>query len=98
VEGPASRLFNEWAGLQFLGEVGGDPPPAPRLYGGDRQADIFLMEDFGTGTRLDHALLGLDAAAAARTLVALSGTVAGGTQGHGASQTKEHHAPVSHRQ
>lgn len=74
-EGPASRLFDEWAGLQFLGEVGGDSPLAPRLYGGDRDAGILLMEDFGTGMRLDHALLGQDAAVAAHTLVALSRTV-----------------------
>lgn len=73
--GPASRFFNEWAGLQFLAQVGGDPPLSPRFYGGDRDAGFLLMEDFGRGTRLDHALLGSDAAAAEKTLVALFDTV-----------------------
>src|SRR5690349_979730 len=31
----ASRLFNEWAGLQLLQEHGIAPPVAPRFYGGD---------------------------------------------------------------
>src|SRR5262245_33281147 len=35
--GPAERLFNEWAGLQFLTEISGVDSPAPRLYGGDRE-------------------------------------------------------------
>ena len=73
--GPASRLFNEWAGLQFLCEVCEDPLPAPRFYGGDRTAGIIIMEDFGTDTRLDHALRGTDAVAAEKTMVALFETV-----------------------
>lgn len=73
--GPASRLFNDWAGLQFLSEACEGPPLAPRLYGGDRNAGILLMEDFGTGTRLDHALLGRDTVAAEMTMVALFETI-----------------------
>ena len=75
IGGPASRLFDEWAGLQFLNDVCTDPLPAPRFYGGDRSAGIILMEDFGTGMRLDHALRGEDAAVAEKTMVALSATV-----------------------
>ena len=62
--GPASQFFNEWAGLQFLSEVCEDPLPSPRFYGGNRNAGIILMEDFGTGIRLDHVLRGNDAALA----------------------------------
>src|SRR4051794_10641576 len=31
-DGPAVRFFNEWAGLQFLGECFGDDSPVPRFY------------------------------------------------------------------
>ena len=72
---PAAPLFNEWAGLQFLGQVCQEPLPIPRFYGGDRQAGFILMEDFGLGARLDHCLSGEDGALAERTMVALSQTV-----------------------
>jgi hypothetical protein len=74
-DGPASRLFNEWAGLQFLSEVCSDPLPAPYFYGGNRERGFIVMEDFGDGTRLDHALLGQDAALAEKTVVALFQTI-----------------------
>lgn len=73
--GTASRLFNEWAGLQFLSEACEDPLPNPRFYGGDRNAGIILMEDLGTGKRLDHILRDNDAVLAEKTMIALSGTV-----------------------
>jgi hypothetical protein len=75
LRGPAPRLFNEWAGLQFLSEVCSEPLPSPRFYGGSRDAGFIVMEDFGAETRLDHALLGTDAAAAEKTMIALSETV-----------------------
>ncbi len=75
LEGPASRLFNEWAGLQFLSEVCEAPLPAPSFYGGDRNAGLILMEDFGTGMRLDHALRDKDAAVAEKTMITLFETV-----------------------
>ena len=75
LEGPAARLFDEWAGLQFLNEVCQPPLLAPRFYGGDRRAGILLMEDLGTGLRLDQALLGKDAIVAEKTVVALFETV-----------------------
>jgi hypothetical protein len=55
--GPAERLFNDWAGLQFLSEVLGTASPAPRFYGGDRTAGFIVMEDLGTGIGLHEALL-----------------------------------------
>lgn len=74
-DGPASRLFNEWAGLQFLGEVCSDPLPAPHFYGGNRDRGFIVMEDFGDGTRLDHVLLGEDTNFAERTVIALMQTI-----------------------
>ena len=75
--GPASRLFNEWASLQFLGEVAPpDPPLAPRLYGGDRDLGILVMEDLGDRTEgLPDRLLGNDPVAAEADLVAYATTV-----------------------
>ncbi len=74
--GPASRLFNEWASLQFLGEVIPDRPVAPRLYGGDRDAGILVMEDLGpVADGLTESLLGDDPVAAEADLVAYATTV-----------------------
>ncbi|HEV2065527.1 MAG TPA: phosphotransferase [Thermomicrobiales bacterium] len=74
--GPASRLFNEWASLQFLGEMAPDPPLAPRLYGGDREVGILVMEDLGHSAEgLPDRLLGDDSVAAEADLVAYATTV-----------------------
>lgn len=73
--GVASTFFGEWAGLELLTETDGEDPVAPRFYGGDRAAGVMVMEDLGTGARLDHALLADDEAAAERTLRALMGTL-----------------------
>lgn len=75
LRGPASMLFNEWAGLQFLTEACQGTLPAPRFYGGNREAGFIVMEDFGTGKRLDHLLLADDPVPAEETLIALSSTV-----------------------
>ena len=69
--GPAGRLFNEWAGLQFLSEIDAKPTLAPKLYGGDREAGVIVIEDMGGGTQLDDLLLGDDATAAEAGLLAL---------------------------
>ena len=74
-DGQTTRFLNEWAGLQFLQALCPTAPLAPRLYGGDRQAGILLLEDFGPGSRLDHAVLGEDPGSAAKTMVALSTTL-----------------------
>lgn len=75
VDGPAASFFDEWAGLHFLNQVCRRPLPGPEFYGGDQGAGLILMEDYGAGTRLDHALLGEDAALAQKTLIALFETV-----------------------
>ena len=78
-DNPATiTFFNEWASLQLLTEVcqeTGAQPPAPRFHCGSRERGFIVMEDLGTGARLDQALLGGDAAEAARTLVGLFAAV-----------------------
>ncbi|GER87105.1 hypothetical protein KDW_12670 [Dictyobacter vulcani] len=53
-------FLNEWASLQFIQTLSPDEPLAPRFYVGDRNAGMFIMEDLGSGTQLNHALLGND--------------------------------------
>lgn len=62
--GPAWRLFNEWAGLQFLTELAGSESPAPGFHGGSREAGLLVIEDLGPAKRLDQLLLGDDPQAA----------------------------------
>jgi hypothetical protein len=69
---PAWRLFNDWAGLQFLARVAPSDPIAPRLYGGDRNAGLIVLEDLGRRETLDQVLLGEDARAAENGLVDLA--------------------------
>lgn len=58
IEGPAVRLFNDWAGLQFLSDVTVGTAVAPRFYGGDRESGLVVVEDLGDGEHLDALLLG----------------------------------------
>lgn len=74
-DGPDVRLFNEWAGLQFLDRLAGERSPAARFYGGDRMAGLVVLEDLGAGAHLDEILLGDDPAAAERALVGLATTL-----------------------
>lgn len=68
--GPAWRLFNEWAGLQFLTELAGPGSPAPRYYAGSREAGLIVLEDLGAVRRLDQLLLGDNRQAAVDGLMA----------------------------
>jgi phosphotransferase family enzyme len=68
-------LCNDWAGLQFLTEVGGPLPPAPRFYAGDREAGLIVLEDLGTCATLDDLLAGDDPARAEAALIALAATL-----------------------
>ena len=67
-------FFYEWACLQLLTELCAEPP-APRFYCGSGDGSFLVMEDFGTGDRLDHALLGDDAERATQMLVGLCETM-----------------------
>lgn len=66
----AWMFFNDWASIQFLRQVPTPVPLASAFYGGERCAGLFVMEDLGQGTRLDHLLLGHDAEAAEAGLLA----------------------------
>jgi len=70
VNDAAWMLFNDWASLQFLRDLETSAPLAPVFYGGARDAGLFVMEDLGDGTRLDHLLLGADPRAAEAGLLA----------------------------
>lgn len=69
-EGPAWRLFNDWAGLRFLTELAGPESPAPQFYAGSREAGLFVMEDLGPVKRLDQLLLDAHRGAATDGLMA----------------------------
>lgn len=66
---PAWTLFNEWASLQFLGEIAEGVSFGPRFYGGNRAAGLIILEDLGRGTRLDELLMGSEPVAAEAALV-----------------------------
>ncbi len=65
---PLWSFFNEWASLQFLGELPAGETFGPRFYGGKRNEGLIVMEDLGQGARLDHILMGSDATAATSAL------------------------------
>jgi len=68
----SSRRFDEWVTLAFLTERAIEPRVAPRFFGGDADARVFVMEDLGPGHTLEDLLRDGDAAAAAEALVALA--------------------------
>ena len=68
----AAHFFNDWAGLQLLSQAAGADKIAPRFYGGDRAAGIFVIEDLGEGSSPDQALLGDDPSAAEANLLELA--------------------------
>ena len=74
-DSPTTRFFNEWASLQFLGEIAADHPLAPRLIAADRNAGILVMQDLVPMTVLSATLLGNDPDAAQADLIAYATTV-----------------------
>jgi hypothetical protein len=69
-ESPAFRLFNDWAGLQFLETLAAGAPLAPRFLAGDSALGFFIVEDAGKLSLLD-LVLGGDAGSAERGLTDL---------------------------
>jgi len=63
----ANTTLNEWASLQFLKAV--RFAMAPRLYGGDLEHGLLVLEDLGSGQGLNAYLLGNDALAAEHALI-----------------------------
>ncbi|HZC25449.1 MAG TPA: hypothetical protein VE287_00375, partial [Actinopolymorphaceae bacterium] len=55
--GPAARLWNEWAGLEFLTSLASPQPPVPAFHAGDADLGLLLMEDLGSGPSLADVLL-----------------------------------------
>lgn len=74
-DGPAARLFNDWAGAAFLSALPNGGTLAPRCYGGDRAAGLVALEDLGQSATLVDPLLARDGAAAERALLALAVTL-----------------------
>lgn len=76
-DGPSVRLFNDWAGLQFLSEcfLEDHDPPTPTFIAGDAVNGLIVMSDMGTGKGLDPLLLGDDASAAEECMIALFRTL-----------------------
>jgi Phosphotransferase enzyme family len=72
---PVWRFFNEWAGLKFLEQLSPGAAPAPRLYAGDREAGLLVLEDMGAGPRLDQVLAGQDRSAAEAMLLSYAQTL-----------------------
>ncbi len=67
---PERMLFNEWAALQYFGDLGCAPPVAPRFYAGSSTGEtpFIVMEDLGPGAGSPGDVLegdDLEAAAAA---------------------------------
>lgn len=67
----AHSLFNDWAALQFLGQIQHDPPLSPTFYGGSREFGLIILEDLGESETPNtaDALQGDDAIQAEETLV-----------------------------
>lgn len=80
------RLLDEWAACLLLNRIGGVPPLAPHLFGGDGAANVLVMEDLGLGTgpNTGELLMGPDPDLAAQGLLdccALLGRLHGATLG-----------------
>ena len=75
--GPAWRLFNDWAGLEFLSECFGDIDdiPVPRFIAGDKDNGLIVMTDVGVGKGLDPLLLNGTADEATACMIKLFRTV-----------------------
>lgn len=70
-QGPARRLFNDWAGHAFLMERSADAVQlAPTLYGGDSEYGLIVLEEVAQGRpTLANVLLADDRSAAEGALV-----------------------------
>jgi hypothetical protein len=55
------RLFNDWAGYEFVTAASVDRPLCARFYAGDREQGIFVIEDLGPHRSLVEPLLDGDA-------------------------------------
>lgn len=88
------HIFNEWAALELLNQIDAVPSLAPRLYGGDRDLELLVLEDLGAHTRLRDVLRGSDPARAKEALVSLAG-VLGRLQGATCGRVEQYHRITS---
>jgi hypothetical protein len=71
--GESQRLLNEWACLEFLATLPGDPGYGPRLFGSDRSHNVLVLEDLGQNRSVEDALPGIESESAQRSLVGVGG-------------------------
>ncbi|HXH22755.1 MAG TPA: hypothetical protein VNN10_12065 [Dehalococcoidia bacterium] len=70
---PAWHLTNEWAALALLDARQADGPRlTPRLFGGDLESGVLVLEDLGGGESLAGVLLSGDAARAEAAMLAFA--------------------------
>src|SRR5215213_7414267 len=96
--GLAHRLFNEWAGTQFLQALAPTNRFGPLLFAGNRQAGFIVLEDLGNDTSVKNALLGRDTEQAQTELLTLAATLGrlhAATAGHRTNfeQVRDHLGP-----
>ena len=66
---PDALFRNEWACLQFLSAISQNVNLAPRLYTGDREAQLMIMEDLGDYPSIQDDLYDTDALTSVSALV-----------------------------
>ena len=66
------RFFNDWAGLEFLGEISDGDSPAAQFYGGNREKGLMVIEDLGDGRNFYGSLRGESSTAATGELIKLA--------------------------
>ncbi|GHO84249.1 phosphotransferase [Dictyobacter formicarum] len=66
------RGLTDWASLAFLSQMADEHSVAPRLFGGDAEHLLFVMEDLGEEGSIDHLLHVHDSSRATSVLCALA--------------------------
>jgi ankyrin repeat protein len=82
---PAWGLFSDWAGTQLFASLPHSHEYALRLFGGDREAGVIVIEDLGDGEALVDRLMGDDperAEEGLRMLAECLGKMHAETMGH----------------
>ncbi|MEE8155059.1 MAG: phosphotransferase [Phycisphaerales bacterium] len=69
------HIFNEWAALALLNRIDAISGLAPRLYGGNRELELLVLEDLGAHPKLRDELKGSDPTRAKEALVSLAGVL-----------------------
>jgi len=66
------RGLTEWASLAFLSQLADEPPVAPHFLGGDAEHLLFIMQDLGEESSLEHILRSSDSSRATSMFCALA--------------------------